>query len=64
MPIYEYKCNACEHTFEELQGINDKPLKSCPECKALKPVKLISSPGGFILKGPGFHCNDYPKDKN
>ncbi len=44
MPMYEYECKKCEHTFEELQKMTDKPLKKCPECGAKKGlVKLLSS---------------------
>jgi putative FmdB family regulatory protein len=44
MPMYEYECKKCEHTFEELQRMTDKPLKECPECGAKKGlVKLLSS---------------------
>ena len=52
MPIYEYKatgnshCQLCKDKFEVLQGINDEPLKICPECGA-KVNKLFSRP--FIL---------------
>ena len=52
MPIYEYKaignihCPLCKHRFEVRQGINDEPLKICPECGA-KVNKLFSRP--FIL---------------
>ena len=40
MPIYEYKavdgahCKQCKGRFEVRQGINDEPLKRCPECGA------------------------------
>ncbi len=40
MPIYEYKsknganCKLCKNKFEVRQGINDEPLKRCPECGA------------------------------
>lgn len=41
MPFYEYKCLKCEKVFEELQGINDEPLKIC-ECGG-DLIKLIST---------------------
>jgi len=62
MPIFEYKCDSCGHHFEELQKINEKPLKKCPKCKKRKLKKLISS-GSFILKGSGFYQNDYKNRK-
>jgi len=61
MPTYEYKCEACEHAFEEFQEITAERLRKCPECGKLKLNRLISGGGGFLFKGPGFHCNDYKK---
>ena len=43
MPIYEYACSACGHQFEEWQKINDKPVRTCPKCKAKKVERLISA---------------------
>jgi putative FmdB family regulatory protein len=42
MPIYEYKCYACGHTFETLQKISDAPLIRCPDCGKDALKKLIS----------------------
>ena len=42
MPIYEYKCNACQAEFEELvSGQNDLP--PCPKCGSDKVSKLMSA---------------------
>lgn len=48
MPIYEYQaldplkgCDKCSHGFEAIQGIEDEPLLSCPDCNG-KVKKLIS----------------------
>lgn len=62
MPIYEYQCSNCEHEFDELQKIDDAPLKVCPECKKRKLVKLVSAPS-FRLKGSGWYETDFKKDK-
>ena len=58
MPIYEYECEACGHTFEAIQKMADEPLTDCPECnkKALK--KLISA-AAFRLKGGGWYETDF-----
>jgi putative FmdB family regulatory protein len=33
MPIYEYRCNACRHEFEELARSMEPAAKPrCPEC--------------------------------
>ncbi len=58
MPIYEYQCNACEHTFDLIQKIADKPVKKCPECGKNKAQKLVSAPS-FQLKGTGWYETDF-----
>ena len=58
MPIYEYQCQQCEHQFDTLQKLSDKPLRKCPECGKLKLTKLISA-AGFRLKGAGWYETDF-----
>ena len=58
MPIYEYKCSACDHELERLQKMSDEPLKDCPECGKPNLVKMISA-AGFRLKGSGWYETDF-----
>ena len=58
MPIYEYKCHKCG-VVEAMQGIKEKPLKKCPNCKG-KVERMISSTS-FVLKGSGWYATDYAK---
>ena len=58
MPIYEYKCEACEHELEALQKMSDDPLKDCPACSAASLKKQISA-AGFRLKGSGWYESDF-----
>lgn len=60
MPTYEYECSVCGHRFTQLQGINDKPLKKCPECSG-SVRRIITGGAGVIFKGPGFYATDYKK---
>ncbi|MBI5197405.1 MAG: zinc ribbon domain-containing protein [Nitrospirae bacterium] len=57
MPIYEYKCQACEKTFEIMQKINDPPLTSCMHCSG--HLSKIISPSGLVFKGSGWYITDY-----
>ena len=61
MPIYEYKCQNCEHYFEVLQRISEEPLSTCPECKKNALKKLVSAPN-FRLKGEGWYETDFKKE--
>lgn len=57
MPIYEYSCSKCAHTFEEWEkDFLDKEL-DCPKCGAL--AKRLISNTSFILKGSGWYVTDY-----
>jgi putative FmdB family regulatory protein len=57
MPMYEYKCGACGHEFEDLVGI-DAPNPACPACGEDAAEKLISNTS-FQLKGSGWYVTDY-----
>ena len=61
MPIYEYRCTACDHELEALQKISDAPLTDCPACKNASLVKKVSA-AAFRLKGGGWYETDFKKD--
>ena len=63
MPTYEYKCRDCGYTFEEFQGIKDKPIAKCLKCNG-KVQRLIGSGSAVILKGSGFYETDYAKSNS
>ena len=58
MPIYEYRCEACQHELEALQKISDEPLVVCPKCNASALRKQVSA-AGFRLKGGGWYETDF-----
>ena len=62
MPTYDYKCEACEHVWDEFQPITSKPTKKCPECGKLKAKRQIGAGAGIIFKGSGFYITDYRSD--
>lgn len=59
MPTYDYKCNACSHTFEQFQSMKDKALKKCPACGKNALERLIGVGAAVIFKGSGFYQTDY-----
>ena len=58
MPIYEYRCSACQHKLEALQKFSDAPLVTCPQCAQDTLTKLVSA-AGFQLKGSGWYQTDF-----
>ena len=66
MPIYEYECDKCGVTFEAIQGISAKALKTCKGLgcndKDNGKVHRLVSASGFILKGSGWYTSEYPSD--
>ena len=65
MPKYTYECSVCGEVIEvdmKVSELDTKKIK-CPECNHVM-CRIISKPEGFILKGKGFHRNDYPKGRN
>jgi putative FmdB family regulatory protein len=42
MPIFEYRCRACQHEFETLVRPGSTP--ACPNCAAADLEKLLSLP--------------------
>jgi putative FmdB family regulatory protein len=62
MPTYEYKCEACGHTFEKFQTMTAPHIRKCPECGRSKVKRLIGTGAGLIFKGSGFYETDYRSD--
>jgi putative FmdB family regulatory protein len=61
MPIFDYRCEACGHSFDILQKLGDDPLTVCTECGQPQLKKLLSAPA-FHLKGKGWrNSDDAPK---
>lgn len=50
MPIFEYKCNDCQHTFEHIQKSSEDKIE-CPQCHSTSLQKLISSPTVLPMGG-------------
>ena len=42
MPIFEYKCNKCEHKTEFLEKSNSKSKHVCEKCGSSDMQKLFS----------------------
>jgi putative FmdB family regulatory protein len=59
VPLYEYRCTKCNHTFEKIRKFSDPPLTECPKCAA--PIEQLMSAPAIQFKGAGWYVNDYAK---
>jgi len=60
MPLYEYRCDACQHVFEVIQKFSDAPIAVCPVC-GLGPVEKLPSSPAIQFKGTGWYITDYAR---
>ena len=56
MPIYDYHCDHCGHTFSQVQAYTDATLERCPSC-GKRPRKLMATPA-IVFKGGGWYKTD------
>lgn len=56
--MYDYTCQACNHTDEIILKVNDTDLRECPECGEIQYKRIISGGSGIIFKCGGFPGND------
>ncbi len=59
MPTYDYRCTACDTTFEVVRKHGAAAEGSCPDCGGA--TKRVFTPIGVVFKGSGFHNTDYKK---
>ena len=57
MPVYEYRCDACNIQFELRQKFSDPPADKCPKCGGT--VRKLVSAASFSLKGGGWYGDGY-----
>ncbi len=44
MPIYDYRCEKCEHDFTLIEPISEhgRTKPKCPECKSTRVTRVFS----------------------
>ena len=57
MPVYEYRCDACNIQFDLRQKFSDPPADRCPKCGGT--VRKVVSVVSFSLKGAGWFGDGY-----
>jgi putative FmdB family regulatory protein len=58
MPLYEYRCEACQLRFEVIRKFSDPELEVCTLCGNGPVRRLLSSPA-IQFKGSGWYITDY-----
>ncbi|UCD56849.1 MAG: zinc ribbon domain-containing protein [Candidatus Hydrogenedentota bacterium] len=57
MPIYEFECQKCHHSFEALLASSTSPFPACEKCRSKKVRKCFSrfgfSSGGKTVTSTG-----------
>ena len=56
MPIYGYRCQACDQEFEATQRMSDPAVAACPACGGAG--RRLFFPAGIVFKGGGFYKTD------
>ena len=67
MPTWDIVCDRAGCLYQELDAAFDNAHARdryvqdtvCPTCGS--KLRVMTGTPAFYLKGPGFHCNDYPK---
>lgn len=57
MPLYEYSCRKCEHTFEALVTARSAKTVACPKCESAELDQLVGLPAaGRVSDAPATNC--------
>ncbi|MBP6631821.1 MAG: zinc ribbon domain-containing protein [Kofleriaceae bacterium] len=64
MPMSDFECEKCHHTFEENVRLGDPA--TCPKCGAAECTRLMGAPmrvgvAPLSFKTPGAQANGRPK---
>lgn len=63
MPLFEYRCEACDHLEELLQKHSDPAPTACPVCGKQGTMHKEISATSFQLKGGGWYKDLYSSTK-
>ena len=62
MPLYDFTCSDCGHTFELALSLaeqgTESPKKSCPDCASRRVTQIITFSGGGALLGGTISMKD------
>lgn len=61
MPLYEYRCEACNQPEERLESLSAPLSHACPACGATEGMKRQVSVSAFALAGAGWYKGSAPE---
>ena len=62
MPIYTYRCETCGGVFDAPSTVERRhDARTCVDDNCMGPAPKVPTSSSFVLKGKGFHKNDYSK---
>ncbi len=61
MPLYEYKCIACQKLIEKIQKFSDPEITTCRHCGGTLE-RVVSAPA-IAFKGGGWYADGYASAK-
>ena len=57
MPLYDYRCQDCDHSFEMVVTARTMDSVACPECAGMKLERLIGVPSiGRVSESLATNC--------
>jgi putative FmdB family regulatory protein len=59
VPLYDYKCTACDHHYEARESFDAPSRQACPQCGG--EAKRLLHPPPIVFKGSGFYITDSRK---
>lgn len=67
MPLYNYKCSSCEHTFNRKLKISERAIpisEDCPSCNSIGHIsQVIGTPLVSYSTNPGMKVSDNFTDR-
>ena len=67
MPLYDYTCTTCDHSFEVFQAMNAPALRTCRKCKRKTLERIIGAPAvrttSTFARGKGTLLNQFQGDE-
>jgi putative FmdB family regulatory protein len=62
MPMYDFQCTICNHTFEIMAAsLPAEHSVQCPICLAFTAKRLWTCPPGLVFVGEGWSKDGYSK---